>query len=323
MSNRDPSEEPIKGFTGWFIPAHVVALTEDGTLNIKEAVLLAIIDSFARGPRGCFASNKYLGQKLQVGADRIKQMVSKLVKLGLVFQSDFDGRSRKLDVYWSSPDVTGQTGKKFPSRPGKNSPHINKGDGTGAAEGPGAPNPQISSPEKEGKSAPSAQHRAWAKNLEETIGRVVTINRTSKTSTWPEQFRLLEQYDKRKPEEIEAALSWYREHVRDKYAPVCESARAFRDKFHKILFAMSREESGGGESGESKKDKFPKGETKELAMDVRKLYDDTDGKIQVGYPSDEFINRWLKGKGLRPGRISRVDVVALDVGYAEAFRYIS
>ena len=91
-----------KQFRGYFIPVDVVNLFEDKKINLKEMFLLSLIDSLvsAKG-EGCFASNEYLGNKLQLGGDRIKRMISNLKKLGLIKQVKFDGRKRYLETVFS------------------------------------------------------------------------------------------------------------------------------------------------------------------------------------------------------------------------------
>ena len=70
-------------FKGWFIPADMVDLFQEGRITLKEMVLLAIIDSLvtAKG-EGCFASNAYLGKKMCLGRDSIQKMISNLKKQG-------------------------------------------------------------------------------------------------------------------------------------------------------------------------------------------------------------------------------------------------
>ena len=91
-----------KQFRGWFIPVDIIDLFDDAKITAKEMLLLSLIDSLvsAKG-EGCFASNEYLGNKLQLGGDRIQRMVSNLKKLGLVKQVKFDGRKRYLETVFS------------------------------------------------------------------------------------------------------------------------------------------------------------------------------------------------------------------------------
>lgn len=66
-------------FKGVWIPAEIWL---DNELSIQEVVLLAEIDSFS-GPRGCFASNGYLGKRLRgLSPGRISQLISSLNEKG-------------------------------------------------------------------------------------------------------------------------------------------------------------------------------------------------------------------------------------------------
>ena len=93
-------------FEGWFIPADMVDLFQEGRITLKEMVLLAIIDSLvtAKG-EGCFASNAYLGKKMCLSRDSIQKMISNLKKQGLVHQVRFDGRRRFLETIKSKIDT--------------------------------------------------------------------------------------------------------------------------------------------------------------------------------------------------------------------------
>ena len=67
---------------------------------------------------------------------------------------------------------------------------------------------------------------------------------TEKTiSDWFNQIRLLVEKDSRSLEEINISLDWYEKHWGDEYVPVIESAKSLREKYDKLLNAISR---GGG-----------------------------------------------------------------------------
>jgi len=67
---------------------------------------------------------------------------------------------------------------------------------------------------------------------------------TEKTiSDWGNQIRLLIEKDSRTEEEINISLDWYEKHWGDEYVPVIESAKSLREKYDKLLNAISR---GGG-----------------------------------------------------------------------------
>lgn len=119
-------EEHKKQFTGWWIPAYVIELFEDRTINAKELILLATIHEFVHRGKGCFASNEYLGNLVHVAEEQVRRMISHLKELGLVVQTGFDGRKRWLSVPWSmEPQKSGgQTQQKSGDCPNEKVGHI-------------------------------------------------------------------------------------------------------------------------------------------------------------------------------------------------------
>ncbi|CAE14669.1 unnamed protein product [Leptospira phage LE1] len=77
--------------TGLWIPVEIEVLP----LNLTEKVLLAEIVSLDRAGE-CFASNEHFSKLLGVRSDSVSRIISKLKKVGLVKQTGFDGRRRKL-----------------------------------------------------------------------------------------------------------------------------------------------------------------------------------------------------------------------------------
>ena len=61
------TEHHEKQFRGNWAKAEIFELVEEGEITIKEAWLLLIIDNFVHyGGKDCFASNSYLGSKMQI-----------------------------------------------------------------------------------------------------------------------------------------------------------------------------------------------------------------------------------------------------------------
>lgn len=110
-------EHHNKNFRGWFIPASVVYLFEQGKLNAKEVLLLAMIDSLVEEKPngsviGCFASNRYLADKMSFSdATSISKLIARFKKMGLVEEHFFDGRKRYLFTKWSNPRIKRKTRK--------------------------------------------------------------------------------------------------------------------------------------------------------------------------------------------------------------------
>jgi hypothetical protein len=71
----------------------------DRNLSCIEKCLLAEIDSLDNDEeKGCFASNKYLGEFIGVTEGRMANIISDLKKRGYIVQCYFDGRNRGLRV---------------------------------------------------------------------------------------------------------------------------------------------------------------------------------------------------------------------------------
>jgi DNA-binding transcriptional regulator YhcF (GntR family) len=85
--------KPVKrNFKGVWIP-RVVYL--DDRLTWTEKILVVEVDSLD-GDNGCFASNEYLGVFLGVNKTTVSTSISKLKKLGFIYEDGKMGRFRKL-----------------------------------------------------------------------------------------------------------------------------------------------------------------------------------------------------------------------------------
>lgn len=94
--------QPSLGFTGIWIPAHIV---EDTRLSMTEKMLVSIIDALDKGNKeetGCFASNAYLAEKFGLTLRSVSGSISRLVEIGYVEQVGFNGRKRFLRANLSS-----------------------------------------------------------------------------------------------------------------------------------------------------------------------------------------------------------------------------
>jgi hypothetical protein len=85
----------IRDFKGIWIPRKIWL---DKRLTSLEKLLYAEIDSFCKGNKGCFASNKYFADFFDVGKQSISNSISKLVKLKYIKTAPFDGRVRRITI---------------------------------------------------------------------------------------------------------------------------------------------------------------------------------------------------------------------------------
>ncbi len=81
-------------FKGIWIPKEIYL--EDG-LNPVQKILLAEIDSLDNG-EGCFASNEYLANFLEIETGSLANVLTDLRKKGWIIDRKFDGRKRYMSI---------------------------------------------------------------------------------------------------------------------------------------------------------------------------------------------------------------------------------
>lgn len=88
-------KEPQQRFTGIFLPAEILACED---LNLFETILLSWIDAlYCPAHGGCFASNKYLGDRIKGAKENtVAKALTHLRTLGLIEDVSFDGRTRVI-----------------------------------------------------------------------------------------------------------------------------------------------------------------------------------------------------------------------------------
>lgn len=86
-------ENNQRDFKGVWIPKEIWL---DEKLNMLEKGILTEIDSLDDEKTGCYASNKYIAEFCQCSETKVSGAVSKLKKLGYIYEKSFDGRQRIL-----------------------------------------------------------------------------------------------------------------------------------------------------------------------------------------------------------------------------------
>ena len=81
-------------FKGIWIPAEI---WETRQLSWNEKVVLLEIDSFTATGRDCFISDEYIGNLVGVNERTARRILSKLISLGYVKKTRFDGRKRYIE----------------------------------------------------------------------------------------------------------------------------------------------------------------------------------------------------------------------------------
>jgi hypothetical protein len=84
-----------RDFKGVFIPKDVW-LNKD--LSALDKIIYAEIDSLDNEDTGCYASNEYLAEFCCCSISKVSKAISKLIKLGYITISNFNGRQRVMRV---------------------------------------------------------------------------------------------------------------------------------------------------------------------------------------------------------------------------------
>lgn len=89
-------------FKGVWIPASIY-LSEN--LSPKEKLLLIDIDSLDNGERGCFASNAYFANQLQISESQASRLINRLVKIRLITSIIFTqkGKNNERRIHLVNP----------------------------------------------------------------------------------------------------------------------------------------------------------------------------------------------------------------------------
>ena len=214
---------------GIWIPAEVWFLFLKKEIGSTELHLLATIDSLVTPERGCFASNKYLGELLGVRPDYIARLIGKLKAKGLINQTKFDGRRRFLETVWSRiEDLDRNTKADLDGGPTLLSP-------TG----------KVKQKEHSGGfdlDVEEVKHEPFDKACAIQLKATTKRSKSKLPKTWPDHFRLLRTKDKKTKEQIEDVLDWYCENYQNKWTPKCYTPKIFREKFDRVLAALERVE---------------------------------------------------------------------------------
>ena len=87
-------ENPVKQYKGVWLPKEIL---DNPDLTPTEKILLAIVESLDdEKVGGCYASNKYLSEKLNATERTISRCITDLTEKGYLLQPKFDGRTRLL-----------------------------------------------------------------------------------------------------------------------------------------------------------------------------------------------------------------------------------
>ena len=98
-------DAPVKQYKGVWLPKEIL---DNPDLTPTEKILLAIIESLDdEQAGGCYASNKYLSEKIDTTERSTIRCITDLKNKGYLVQTKFDGRVRFLRV--TTPKLAKQT----------------------------------------------------------------------------------------------------------------------------------------------------------------------------------------------------------------------
>ena len=87
-------DAPVKQYKGVWLPKEIL---DNPDLTPTEKILLAIVESLDdEQVGGCYASNKYLCEKLNTTERTVSRCITDLTEKGYLLQPKFDGRTRLL-----------------------------------------------------------------------------------------------------------------------------------------------------------------------------------------------------------------------------------
>ena len=223
--------QPQFQFRGVWTPAELFFLYRDKKINPADMVFLSVIDSLtqARG-RGCWASNRWFADFTGLHISTVKQIIRKLVDLGLVERNEEEGR-RTLRVIWAAEVVpervrgsTGEgTGQYLRSRYLDNiedSSAFPQGDKSMAT---------FKQKEKDGKCI--AFDYGTTDIIQSTLQKVRKIFRPYSKEKWANSIRLLRKDLSNDADRIVRVLEWWRENSKAKGVPTILNAMQFRKHF--------------------------------------------------------------------------------------------
>ena len=264
--------KPTDQFTGWFIPDEIVKLLDEKKIDAEEMILLAMVNGLVSKDRGCFASNEYLADRLNVSTRKISDSISKFSKAKLVIQVFFDGRKRYLETKWRKIDESSVTDADLLKKvkeircladSARQDSRICQAVAQNLLpeylKSSKEENGQISSssngfhlPDEE-TPRPKIYSQIAAELLLHHLLEKGLAARNTSVSSWTQtilNFLIDSGFGK---ERFEKVLKWYVKHIRgSKYVPDARSAQGFCEKFLAIEYQMENWSEEGQIEEESK-----------------------------------------------------------------------
>lgn len=173
------SEMHNEQFKGVWIPARIW-LDED--LTVHDKILWATIDSLCSESKDCFASNEWLAARCKMTAGTVSNTIAKLKGKGLLVQTAFDGRSRRISTVKASVETPFQNGSD--SIPECTLTPLQDGGRNGPlyGENKGENKEEKNTPISPKKAEDDQKAQEILSHLEAATGRKFTMNATRRSS---------------------------------------------------------------------------------------------------------------------------------------------
>lgn len=256
-----------RAFKGIWIPAEIWLHPE---LSPNERFLWAEINSLDdRDKGGCWASNKYLADFLQLDDEtHISKMISHLVELGLVQRVSFDGRIRVIKAI-SPMENPSQGWEKTQGGLGKKP---KAGFGKNPSNNSSSKNIYINKEEEEGDPSPDFSNLNYEEGKEEAIGRAVNV------ATTPSQhFEVVKKLGSE-----ERAVRAYGKLSEWKIGKgIGQGFNDFKALMGWVAAALAEEDAKSGATGKLKRQAF--------IDQVKELYPEVPGQFIHGHNYFEFV----------------------------------
>lgn len=226
-------------FRGVWLPADVMKLLEEGTINAKAVVLLAMVDALVSPKRGCYASNAYLGKRIGSSAETVRRLLAQLEELGLVVRTLRNGFRREIETAWSRQGV--HKSVEGPPQSCAADTKAKQSKAGGARRGD-EDMPFIEPTEPRNGHPATEQDEEFVTTL---LGAVRTKlpGKKANRKTWARSFATLRRSVG--AERIQKALTWYVHNIGKPYVPQAYAATSFKEKFAAIEAAMQRDPDVG------------------------------------------------------------------------------
>lgn len=178
-----------------------------------------------------YANTKFTEINSGWGKDKIRALKKELIQLGLIEEIE----QRNSDGKWDNTYIKllFKWNESFPQEPSPPDPP--------SKTTPKSPSP-LSKKQNKIKEEIKKRYLPIASQLAKIImdNKNIVITSAQKNE-WAKHIRLLSRTSKISTKRILAALDWYGTHINDKYIPVIQSGKSFREKFLQLESAMGRE----------------------------------------------------------------------------------